>query len=95
PILHHHATTQQNYYERINRSKQRYPITSTHRGSTLNYDPSKSPLFSTGKQNTTNLQSNEFSANHLLATSLTNRSQSSISNHQPSSATLTNPVIIN
>ncbi|CAF4197219.1 unnamed protein product, partial [Adineta steineri] len=92
PILHHHTTTQQNYYERINRSKQRYPITSTYRGSTLNYDPSKSPLFSTGKHNTTNLQSNEFSANHLLATSLTNRSQSSISNHQPSSATLTNPV---
>ncbi|CAF4672531.1 unnamed protein product, partial [Rotaria sp. Silwood1] len=94
--LHCTTSTELNSNERINRiisSTQRFNITSTS-----NYDPSKSPLFSVDNRKqtetttitTTNLKSNEFSANYLLATSLTDRPQLSKSNSQQSSATLTN-----
>ncbi|CAF4054422.1 unnamed protein product [Rotaria sp. Silwood2] len=94
--FHHTTAGEQNSNERINRiisSTQRFNITSTS-----NYDPSKSPLFSidnrksTETTTTTNLKSNEFSANYLLASGLTDRSQLSTSNSQQSSATLTHPV---
>ncbi|CAF4499802.1 unnamed protein product [Rotaria sp. Silwood1] len=93
--LHRTTSTELNSNERINRiisSTQHFNITSTS-----NYDPSKSPFFSVDNRKqtettttTTNLKSNEFSANYLLATSLTDRPQLSKSNSQQSSATLTN-----
>jgi len=47
------TSIEQNPNERINRltsSKQRFNLLPTYRGSTSNYDPSKSPLFSTGNR---------------------------------------------
>ena len=52
PIIFH-TSTEHNYNERINRltpSRQRSNILPTYRGSTSNYDPSKSPLFSVGNR---------------------------------------------
>jgi hypothetical protein len=93
------TSIEQNPNERINRltsSKQRFNLLPTYRGSTSNYDPSKSPLFSTGNrkktETRTNLKSNEFSANYLLASGLVARPQPSSSNSQQSPATLTHPI---
>ncbi|CAF3812772.1 unnamed protein product [Rotaria sordida] len=79
-------TTSNERIDRVISSTKRFNITST-------YDPSKSPLFSTDNRKpteTTNLKSDEFSANYLLATSLTDRPQLTTPNSQQSSATLTN-----
>jgi hypothetical protein len=98
------SSTVQSSNERINRftpAKQRFDILPTYRGSTSNYDPTKSPLFSAGNRKTTetttttNLKSNEFSANYLLASGLVSRPQPSSSISQPSPATLTHPTNTN
>ncbi|CAM4970620.1 unnamed protein product [Rotaria socialis] len=103
--LDHTKSSEQNYNETINRvlpsSTQRFNSSLTYRRSTSNYDPSKSPLFSdhnrkptaraTTTTSTSNTQSNEFLANHLLATGLIERPQLSATKNQQSSATLTNP----
>ncbi|CAF0997893.1 unnamed protein product [Rotaria magnacalcarata] len=102
--IDHKKSSEQNYNEIINRvlpsSTQRFHSSLTYRQSTSNYDPSKSPLFSdnnrkpTARATTTtssNTQSNEFLANHLLATGLIERPQLSATKNQQSSATLTNP----
>jgi hypothetical protein len=100
------TSIEQNHNEETNRftsSKQRFNISSTTRPLTPNYDPSQSPLFSFGIRKTTELtmspsrittnlksDTNEFSANYLLATGLANRSQLTTPNTQPSSSTSTN-----
>ncbi|CAF5113179.1 unnamed protein product, partial [Rotaria sp. Silwood1] len=105
------TSIEQKRNEGINRftsTKQRFNIPSTNRGLTSNYDPSQSPLFSVGirktndttmspNQTTTNLKSNtnEFSANYLLATGLVNRSQPIIQNTQQSLSNSTNRLLSN
>ncbi|CAF4452327.1 unnamed protein product, partial [Rotaria sp. Silwood2] len=105
------TSTEKKHNEGINRltlSKQRFNIPSTNRGLISNYDPSQSPLFSVGirkttettmspNRTTTNLKSNtnEFSANYLLATGLVNRSQPAIQNTQQSLSNSTNRLLPN
>ncbi|CAF4173584.1 unnamed protein product, partial [Rotaria magnacalcarata] len=103
--------TEQKHNEGIHRltsSKQRFDIPSTKRALTPNYDPAQSPLFSVGvrkinettmspNRTSTNLKSNtnEFTANYLLATGLVNRSQASTQNIQQSSSNPANRLLSN
>ncbi|CAF3704056.1 unnamed protein product [Rotaria socialis] len=103
--------TEQKHNEGIHRltsSKQRFDIPSTKRALTPNYDPAQSLLFSVGvrkinettmspNRTSTNLKSNtnEFTANYLLATGLVNRSQASTQNIQQSSSNPPNRLLPN
>ncbi|CAF1169546.1 unnamed protein product [Adineta ricciae] len=87
------TSIEQDYSEVVHRVRHHYNHPSSYRRTTSNYDPSKSPLFSAGNRAMTTSQSNETAANHLLATSLTNRSSPFVSANSQSSHTLTNPVL--